>query len=70
MRAFAMAMSYVGLAVLDFERHNLAGLINWRQVRMHLDDKKLLVRSYPEPVEACGCTSRSSHRSASVAPPN
>lgn len=26
---FVVAMGYVALAVMDFERHKLAGLVNW-----------------------------------------
>jgi len=41
MRQFVLAMGYVGLAVLDFERHKLAGLVNWYAARIYLDEVPL-----------------------------
>lgn len=35
-RPFALAMGWVALAILDFERHRLAGLVCWYHARQEL----------------------------------
>jgi hypothetical protein len=35
MRAFALSMNFVSLAILEFERHRLEGLITWYYNQWH-----------------------------------
>ncbi len=34
MERFLVAMGYVALAILDFERHRLAGIVTWHMGRL------------------------------------
>jgi hypothetical protein len=49
MRSFALGMSFVALAILDFERHSLEGLIIWHynqlldETKPHLRPRRLTV---------------------------
>lgn len=37
MRAFALAMGFVALAVLEFERHQLSGVVHWYMAQFWRD---------------------------------
>jgi len=52
MRRFALAVGWVALAILDFERHRLQGLLVWHSAR--LGDKESKSDLIADPAAAEG----------------